>query len=442
MNLLKEDVRTLYFRYLAAAFGSSFISCIYGIVDCAMVGWYQGPDGTAAIAVISPVWNILFSLGLLTGIGGSVLFSTLKGRGGKEADRASEYFTVSCLLSVLLSVLVWAGLLFFETPLLRFFGGTDELILLARTYLVPLVITAPVFLWSSMLTAFLRNDNAPGLATLSAVIGGVYNMAADYFFVFVLDWGLFGAGFATATGGVITLLVLLFHFKSRNNTLRFLRPAKIGEKIQKIVTAGFSTFFVDIAMGILTVLMNRQIMRYLGTEALSVYAVVINIATFVQCCAYSVGQAAQPIFSVNFGAGNGGRIRLTLALSLASTAVLGVVWTLISLAVPNGFVYLFMSPTEEVLSIAPGIIRTYSLSFLLLPYNIFSTYCFQSLMKSGTALLVSLSRGMVVSGILILLLPALFSPGALWAAMPVTEGLVAVFVSVRLVGETRRLPAG
>ena len=52
-------------------------------------------------------------------------------------------------------------------------------------------------------------------------------------------------------------------------------------------------------MGILTMLFNRQIIRYLGTDALSVYGVIVNISTIVQCCAYSVGQAAQPIISLN-----------------------------------------------------------------------------------------------------------------------------------------------
>ena len=75
MNLLTDSIRPLYFRYLAAAFGSALISSIYGIVDMAMVGQYQGPDGTAALAVVAPVWNIIYSLGLLAGIGGSVLFS-------------------------------------------------------------------------------------------------------------------------------------------------------------------------------------------------------------------------------------------------------------------------------------------------------------------------------------------------------------------------------
>ena len=78
MALLKGNVRQIYFRYLGAAFGSALISSIYGLVDSAMVGQYQGPEGTAALAIVAPVWNIIYSLGLLTGIGGSVLLRDRK----------------------------------------------------------------------------------------------------------------------------------------------------------------------------------------------------------------------------------------------------------------------------------------------------------------------------------------------------------------------------
>ena len=62
MDILTERVKTVYFKYLRAAFGSALISSIYGVVDMAMVGQYHGPDGTAALAVVAPVWNIIYSL--------------------------------------------------------------------------------------------------------------------------------------------------------------------------------------------------------------------------------------------------------------------------------------------------------------------------------------------------------------------------------------------
>ena len=48
VNLLTDQIRPIYFKYLAA-FGSVLISSIYGVVDAAMVGQYQGPTGTAAL---------------------------------------------------------------------------------------------------------------------------------------------------------------------------------------------------------------------------------------------------------------------------------------------------------------------------------------------------------------------------------------------------------
>lgn len=239
--------------------------------------------------------------------------------------------------------------------------------------------------------------------------------------------GIYGAGLATAIGSAISFVVMLTHFFSRRNTLRLIKPERLALKLHEIASTGFSTFFIDVAMGILTVLFNRQIMRYLGSDALAVYGPIINVSTFVQCCAYSVGQAVQPIISTNYGAGKGSRIRETLRLALYTTAAFALFWTALSFAAPNLYIRVFMSPTPEILAIAPAIIRVYALSFLLLPLNIFSTYYFQSIMQPLAALIVSVARGLVISGILILLLPVLTGPDSLWFAMPVTELLTAVY---------------
>lgn len=41
MDLLRDNVRAVYRKYFLAAFGSALISCIYGVVDMAMVGHPQ-----------------------------------------------------------------------------------------------------------------------------------------------------------------------------------------------------------------------------------------------------------------------------------------------------------------------------------------------------------------------------------------------------------------
>lgn len=252
------------------------------------------------------------------------------------------------------------------------------------------------------MSAFLRNDGNPGLATKAVLIGGIFNVFGDYFFVFTLDMGIMGAGPATASGSVLSLLIMLTHFCGKKNTLQPVRPADLLSKIKSITVTGFATFFIDVAMGILTILFNRQIMKYLGTDALSVYGIIINISTFVQCCAYSIGQASQPIISANFGAGRGNRIREILKYSLYTAAAFSIFWTAVSLAVPNLYVHIFMSPTENILKIAPAIIRSYGISFLL---------------------------------------PVLAGGEATWFAMPLTELIVAVYVVVKMGKYTKQLGA-
>ena len=440
MDLLNGKVSSLYFKYLSAAFGSALISSIYGIVDMAMVGQYQGPDGTAAMAVVAPIWNIIYSLGLLMGIGGSVIFSTKRGSGMSGDGEDNQYFTAAVIGSVILAALAWVGLILFERPLLTFFGADETLLALAQRYMIPVKAVFPLFLFNQMLAAFLRNDGAPALATIGVLSGGIFNIFGDWFFVFPCDMGVYGAGLATAIGSAMSFLVMLSHFASKKNTLCFVRPKHLADKLGKITVTGFSSFFIDVAMGILTVLFNRQIMKYLGSNALAIYGPIINVSTFVQCCAYSVGQASQPIISTNFGAGKASRIRETLRCALWTVAFFGVFWTALSAACPNLYIRIFMSPTETILAMAPAIIRAYAISFLLLPFNIFSTYYFQAILQPRAAFIVSVARGLFISGALILTLPLIAGPDSLWFAMPVTELITAIYAAACIRKDTAALP--
>lgn len=311
MDLLRDDVRKTYRRYLAAAFGSSFISTIYSFVDMIVVGQYQGPSGTAALALISPVWNIIFSLGMLFGIGGSVHFGMLRGEKDNVPGTENRYFTSALYVTGTLSALIMTVLLCFDGAIFRALGAEGELLTLALDYFRPVRFAVPCYMLGQVVAAFLRNDNDPGLATAAVLIGGLFNVFGDCYFTFVLDMGLFGAGLATAIGSALTLAIMLTHFFKRKNTLRLVPIRQLSGTVGRMIETGFSAFFADLAMGIVTALLNRGIVRYAGTDALAVYGVIVYVGTCAQCSAYSVGQAAQPLFSINFGARKWDRIRQT-----------------------------------------------------------------------------------------------------------------------------------
>lgn len=192
MDLLTGNVKKLYFRYLGAAFGSAIISSIYGLVDTAMVGQYHGPQGAAAMAVVAPVWNIIYSLGLLAGIGGSVLFSTARGQGQSRRER--EYFSAALLGVSGLAIISWLVIFLLDAPLLTLFGADQTLLPLAQAYLLPVKWVVPVFLFNQMLAAFLRNDGDPGRAAAAVLSGGIFNIFGDYFLFLRWIWVSLGPG--------------------------------------------------------------------------------------------------------------------------------------------------------------------------------------------------------------------------------------------------------
>ena len=288
-----------------------------------------------------------------------------------------------------------------------------------------------------MLAAFLRNDKNPTLATVAVLAGGIFNVFGDYVFIFTFDMGIFGAGLATALGSTLSFGIMMTHFISKKNTLKLVKPTRVLNKLYRIMITGFSTFFIDIAMGILTIVFNRQIMKYFGANALSIYGIIINISTFVQCCAYSVGQAAQPIISANFGAKQGLRIKETLKYALFTVLFFSIFWTALIMVKPMLFVDLFMTPTPEITSIAPSIMRAYGISFILLPLNIFSTYYFQAIIQPKTAFIISVGRGLVVSCLFIYLLPVILGKQSLWYAMFMTELIVAIYTVYKMSNSTK-----
>ncbi len=436
MNLVKDDIKKLYLRFLISSFGSALITSVYGIVDAMVVGQYYGPIGSSSLGVIAPIWNIIYSFGLLVGIGGSILFSVNKNK--KEKIDGNIFFTSSIILGIIISLVLWVLLFAVEEPMLYFFGADEELIVLCKEYLLPVKISAPIFVFTQILSSFLRNDNNPKLATIAVVIGGIFNIFFDWFLVFYCNMGIMGAGIATCACAFVSILVMCIHFFTKRNTLKLTFKNNIFVHFKNIIINGFSTFIIDLAMGILNVFFNRQILRYFDYNALSIFAIIINIATFVQCCGYGIGQACQPLLSENFGAKNYKRVNKTLIYGIVSSFVVGLIWLVLCETIPEEFIKFFMVPTEEVLKIGPKIIRMYSVAFFILPFNVFSTYYFQSILKPYISLIISLARGFVLSGILLYVF-GLINKDLIWISIQVTELIVFVFVIINIIKNEKKL---
>ena len=286
--------------------GSAVVTSIYSIVDTIAVGQSQGPDGTAAMAVITPVWSLTVFFGLLSGIGGAVLMS--KEKGSDNEHEGNNFFSVALIAMLGLTAILWVLFTFFKRNLFFLFGANEEIMPLVLEYSNWIVAFFPVFLLSPFISAFIRNDDAPNLAMTAVIVGAVFNMFGDWFLVFPMNMGMAGAALATVLGNAIQLVILCSHFLSKSCKLKFVKPRNFSGNVIKIFLTGSSSGLLELANAILISLFNYKIMKYAGSATLAVFGVICTCASLFQALFCGVGQAAQPIISTNYGAGQNDRI--------------------------------------------------------------------------------------------------------------------------------------
>ena len=427
MDFVNGNLQRHFSRYLLSSLGSAIVMSIYTSVDIICVGHYCGPNGSAAVSCINPLWSIMIALGLLLGVGGSVWMTTRRGAGEKK--EADTYFSVALIAATLLSLALMLVYLCLKEPLLRFFGADDQLIPYAMDYVRWLAWAVPAFLVGTLLTNFIRNDGAPGICAAAILTGGAVNIVGDVYFVFDfgLGMGMSGAGLATALGQVVALGILCSYFLRKECKLRLCKPHSAATIFKRICASGFAPAIVDLTFGVTVILFNRQIMHYAGTTELAVFSTVANIAVLFQSLFYGVGQAVQPIVSANYGARQWNRVAQMRRIYLTASALMGVLFFAIAALLPRPLLNLYMAVTEEILAVGPTALRIYCISFLFMGINVVSTYYLESVLRPRQSLVISLSRGIVLIGIFVLILPAVFGVQAIWWAMPLAELLTMAY---------------
>ena len=121
INMLESPVRQVFFSYLVPSISATLVTSIYILADTMMIGRGVGGSGIAAMNILLPLYNTYFGIGMMCGVGGSVLFGFSRGRGDEK--RARSYFTVlsAWRLRMLFSLSVRP--VFFSVPAVVAFCG-------------------------------------------------------------------------------------------------------------------------------------------------------------------------------------------------------------------------------------------------------------------------------------------------------------------------------
>ena len=435
MDLLKDNPRNLFWKFLIPAVSSAIAVAAYSFVDTIAIGHGVGPEGTAACAIILPLFTISHFIALLCGVGGSVLMSRARGAGNKE--KGDAYFTASLLYALIATCIVWALGVLFQKPLYRLFGADEILLPYAYDYGKWIMGAFPSFVMVYFLGAFIRTDGSPSFVMFVTLLGGVINIIGDFVLVFPLNMGMEGAAIATIAGSVAQTLCLIGYILLRKTSLRLAKPYQWHKAVRNTTVLGIGAGISQIASTVVTYIINNQIMRYSGPAALAVYGMMSTVVALFLSIFSGVGEAAQPIVSVNFGAGKPNRYRATGKLGLKTAAVMGLACLSICALFPGQMSALFMKVTPEIAEIAPYIIRVYAVAFVPMAVNLFATAYLQSVSLANKATVVSMLRGLILSSILLYVLPLILGGNGIWWAVTLAEALAALVALWYLLPELR-----
>lgn len=393
---------------------------LYTIVDGVFVSNFAGKTALAAVNLIWPFVMILSSFGMMLGTGGSAIVAKILGEGDEE--RARRYFSLLVLFTAIVGVVVAVlGCLVME-PISVFLGATDELLFDTVLYGMFMMLSLPFFMLQMAFQSFFVTAGKPKLGFAVIVIAGVSNIVLDFLFVGVFGWGLIGAAVATNIGEFLGGgIPLIYFFRKRSSYLYFVRPSWRWRVIGKACVNGSSEMVTNIAMSVVSMLYNWQLLRYIGEDGVAAYGVIMYTVMIFAAIfmGYSIGSS--PLMSFQYGAKNRVEMRSLLWKSLGLIAVASVLMFLAGQAFAAPISAVFVSYDPQLLDLTVSAYKIYAFCFLLMGYPIYASAFFTSLNNGLVSALISFLRTFVFEAGSVILLPMLFGIDGIWLSVTIAE---------------------
>lgn len=438
VDYLKGDLFPMILKFSIPAAVSLLITAVYNIVDRMFIGNFSGTSALAGLSVCFPLSFMMMAFALTCSAGGSTLFSLFSGQ--KESDKMNKAFGNAMVLVCIFEILLSAVLLLFSDFFLKIFGVTQTAYPYADVYYRIVALGCLFQGLSQLFCDFVRVSGKPMLGMCVTGIGAVTNIVLDAVFIVVLDWGVAGAALATVTGQIFAALFGGFLVFGNKTLVRISRKIFHLEKelCLQIISCGFAFWVSQMAMGFISLVYNSQLGKYGGDIAISVYAVVSSIMTFVIMPASGISQGIQPILGNNYGSRNYKRVMQTLfQATLFSLAITSVIWILV-LFFPRQILAAF-GGTEEMFSIGITGLRVNFCITPVLGFVMLATTFFQSINRPTPSIIITVLRQVVFLVPFIYILPIFFEMNGIFAAQPISDALATVLSLVLVLMEQKRM---
>ena len=434
MNNPMEESRAfpLIIKYSTPAIIALLISAIYNIVDRMFVGNYVGDIGLAALSICFPITFIVMGFALLVSAGGGTLFALNLGE--KDIENSNRAFANSFLYIIGLELVVTLVLWIVGDSFLKVLGASEVVLPVAKQYYFIMLVGSVFQGLTFVFNDFTRVSGKVNLALIISASGAIVNIVLDAWFIIGLGWGVEGAALATVLGQVVSALIGFYIVFGGHTVIKIKKDYfKIQLSIiQKISKLGVSLFIAQIAFGFISLIYNVYLGKYGGDLAISVYAIISSIMTFVIMPASGLSQGLQPILGYCYGSKNYERVMEMMKVGcFISTAITTVIWALVQLF-PSQLVYLFGGANnQDLMELGVTALR---INFSFIPIVGFVMLCitfFQAIGHARPSILLTLIRQVLALVPFIIGLPMLIGVKGIFFAQPASD-LITLLVSIWL----------
>lgn len=422
---MKNQTLKEFFKYVSAnVIAMIGLSC-YILADTFFISLSLGKTGLASLNLAMPSFSIVFSIGLMFGIGGSTKFAIYKGAGDvKSANRVftHTFFVVACFAVIF--VLLGA---FLSGPVASLLGADGKTFSGSKTYVQIILCFAPFFMFNNVLQNFIRNDGAPRLAMTASLLGNLFNIVFDYVFIFPCKLGMLGAALATGISPVISMLILMIFFFRKKNTFR-LEKTKLSLRVfGEIISLGLASFIAEFGFGLVMMLINKLFKSLGGDTAVAAFAIVVNVFYVINAIFNGISAGTQPIISFSYGQHDFTRIRQVLKYALITIGATAAVLYVALFFSADGIAAIFNTEkAEDLQKLATTGIKLYFISSLFSGFNLLFSSYFSASDKGVCSQIITLLRGVVLIIPLAYLFAHLWKITGLWLATPAAEMLTLV----------------
>ena len=481
-------------KYAAPSIAMMIFTSTYGVVDGLFVSNFAGKTALAAVNWALPIVMVLSSVGFMMGTGGAAIVS--KTRGERDDARANRYFSLIVYATIVMGVALAIVGAFLLRPVYMLMGAAGEMLDMALAYGLIALCSLPFFMLQYLFQSFFVVAGKPQLGFAIVVAAGVTNMVLDALFIGLFDWGVVGASLATSIGEFIGGGVPLVYFARKNPSFLKLGRATVrvqsradsvvtpvregaavggasgaagageaagasGEAAGAAVAAddglaesdfahvgwlsrvewsvlaktcvnGSSEMVSNIAMSLVAMLYNFQLMRLIGEDGVAAYGVIMYVAMVFGAVFMGYAMGTSPLMSYQLGARNRTEMRSLFKKSLLFVGVGGVCMFALAQASAHVLAQVFVGYDQDLFALTEHAFRIYAIAYLLMGFCVYASALFTSLNNGLVSAAISFLRTLVFEIAAVLLLPLVIGPQGIWFAAPSAE-LVAFIVATAFV---------